>query len=391
MIDKAGMPECENCEVPHRSLPSRNRLLVDPERARREDEQERRKLRLLQVREESRKLAHKIRQDVAAEKQRQIDKFNATKAAEMECWRQNAMAQEDQRYTWAVVHLGLAHNAAMLENANRKSPPKYCHRECTCMYQKNPCKATSSHSARRSRKGFTKFCRNQSKNLNVKNSQPTTLSTYAEEREAGGKCCVPDCPQNRECICSHETDTGHEQSSLSEDIDEHNNSYDMAQKENEDVPPKVPINSNNNSYCSIGNTSITSETSLSSQNIIEDSTSNKECKEAKMPKRCRTPTVLVDVEVGPDDCIEITSPYYGECFCKNNNKFNRIVIANPRNMETCNRQCEPIETNSLSNVQLSTERSSKITTIESKSSKSPDASLKLLESHKAQKLSLIHI
>ncbi|XP_067637076.1 mucin-4 isoform X2 [Eurosta solidaginis] len=91
-------------------------ILDDPVRVKKQLECELRKQRLLEVREESKNIARKIRNDVAAEKDKQLRNLEAMKAQELECWREHVLVQKNNDYRQAIFEIGTAHRAAKLEN-----------------------------------------------------------------------------------------------------------------------------------------------------------------------------------------------------------------------------------------------------------------------------------
>lgn len=60
-------------------------------------------------------MARKIREDVAAEKARQVDKFEQIKQQELSAWREHVVAKKHQDYRTAVFQVGAAHRAALAE------------------------------------------------------------------------------------------------------------------------------------------------------------------------------------------------------------------------------------------------------------------------------------
>ncbi|KAH8359061.1 hypothetical protein KR093_004105, partial [Drosophila rubida] len=93
----------------------RHRMLVDPERVRKDLEHQRRITRLQQVREKSNNIARHIRKEVAAEQTRQIQKLESVKQKELNVWRENVMAKKHQDYRTSVFQVGAAHRAALVE------------------------------------------------------------------------------------------------------------------------------------------------------------------------------------------------------------------------------------------------------------------------------------
>ncbi|XP_039495429.1 uncharacterized protein LOC120454299 isoform X1 [Drosophila santomea] len=90
--------------------------LDDPEQVRKDLESERRITRLKQVREKSNHLARQIREEVAAEKRRQIDKLEQVKQKELDAWREHVLVKKHQDYRSAIFQVGAAHRAAQKEN-----------------------------------------------------------------------------------------------------------------------------------------------------------------------------------------------------------------------------------------------------------------------------------
>ncbi|XP_017047002.1 uncharacterized protein LOC108092055 [Drosophila ficusphila] len=90
--------------------------LDDPERVRKDLESQRRITRLQQVREKSNHLARKIREEVAAEKKRQIENLEQVKQKELNAWREHVLVKKHQDYRSAIFQVGAAHRAAREEN-----------------------------------------------------------------------------------------------------------------------------------------------------------------------------------------------------------------------------------------------------------------------------------
>uniref|UniRef100_A0A1B0BDP6 Uncharacterized protein n=1 Tax=Glossina palpalis gambiensis TaxID=67801 RepID=A0A1B0BDP6_9MUSC len=115
-------------------------ILEDPQRVRKEEEKNRRKLRLLQVREKAKNVAQKVRYEVAAEKERQLKNLEEAKAKELDIWRKDMIKQHSQAYCSAIGEIGQAHRAAKKENqksvclnANRAPRKIYTNqKKCTC-------------------------------------------------------------------------------------------------------------------------------------------------------------------------------------------------------------------------------------------------------------------
>lgn len=68
------------------------------------------------MREKSNHLARQIREDVAAEKRRQIHKLEQVKQRELNAWREHVLVKKHQDYRSAIFQVGAAHRAAKEEN-----------------------------------------------------------------------------------------------------------------------------------------------------------------------------------------------------------------------------------------------------------------------------------
>jgi len=68
------------------------------------------------VREKSNHLARHIREEVAAEKKRQIEKLEQVKQKELNAWREHVLVKKHQDYRSAIFQVGAAHRAAREEN-----------------------------------------------------------------------------------------------------------------------------------------------------------------------------------------------------------------------------------------------------------------------------------
>lgn len=66
-------------------------------------------------------MAKKIREEVAQEKERQLKNLEKVKNQELDCWRQNVLAQKNHDYTNAVFQIGAAHRAAQEENQENEA------------------------------------------------------------------------------------------------------------------------------------------------------------------------------------------------------------------------------------------------------------------------------
>ncbi|XP_059611316.1 uncharacterized protein LOC132258180 [Phlebotomus argentipes] len=89
-----------------------------------------RRLRLEQVRQQSKKMAHSIRQRVSSEKQKQEEKIRIAKAEEMNKWKRRQFEQKGKQFAGTLALVGEAHAAAEKEKLlpavprARKKPPE---------------------------------------------------------------------------------------------------------------------------------------------------------------------------------------------------------------------------------------------------------------------------
>ncbi|KAH8278512.1 hypothetical protein KR018_004324 [Drosophila ironensis] len=89
--------------------------LDDPEKVRKDLESQRRITRLKQVRDKSNQVARKIREDVTAERKRQINNLQQAQESQLNAWREHALAQKHNDCRSAIFQVGAAHRAAREE------------------------------------------------------------------------------------------------------------------------------------------------------------------------------------------------------------------------------------------------------------------------------------
>lgn len=102
----------------------KHEILADPERVKKENENQRRKMRIQQVRDVSNNIAKKVRKNLELEKEKQLKNIEEIKAQEMEMWRQNVLAQKEKDFRSAIFQVGTAHRAAQVENARKAKTPR---------------------------------------------------------------------------------------------------------------------------------------------------------------------------------------------------------------------------------------------------------------------------
>ncbi|KAH8341185.1 hypothetical protein KR074_008972 [Drosophila pseudoananassae] len=193
--------------------------LDDPERVRKDLESQRRITRLQQVREKSNHLARKIREDVAAEKKRQIKNLEDLKQKELNAWREHVLVKKHQDYRSAIFQVGAAHQAAKEENERN---------EALKQQKIDKIKNARKQAMKRSGRAVVELRPTTGMKLNVEGRVTAGTQTPAlpiedkENRLAGGveKSCHKDCSNmgktkannNAKCGCP-----GPEEDSPSED------------------------------------------------------------------------------------------------------------------------------------------------------------------------------
>ncbi|KAH8268354.1 hypothetical protein KR026_005496 [Drosophila bipectinata] len=193
--------------------------LDDPERVRKDLESQRRITRLQQVREKSDHLARKIREDVAAEKKKQIKNLEDLKQKELNAWREHVLVKKHQDYRSAIFQVGAAHQAAKEENERN---------EVLKQQKIDKIKNARKQAMKRSGRANVELRPTTGMKLNVEGRVTAGTQTPSlpiedkENRLAGGveKSCLKGCSnmgktttnKNRKCGCP-----GPEEDSPSED------------------------------------------------------------------------------------------------------------------------------------------------------------------------------
>ncbi|XP_046805697.1 myosin-11 [Lucilia cuprina] len=267
-------------------------LLDDPQEIRKAEEKERRKLRLLQVREESKKLAKKIRDEVNEEKKRELQKLQAIKEKELECWRQHALQRKGEEYREAIFQIGTAHHAAKRENEQRADKQK--------------------------QQGTYKDFRKQ---MAARKSQPGKVQFSCQ------KSCI--CQQTHiankqfKCTCT-QTDENH----ISDETHKRKRdlSFSSSESECEDEGYKELTTLPQTSF-SLSSTCDSTSSSLSNTQATQTSmfvpTKNKYL--------IKTPAVYLDVEVGTDDSVTISAPTeMKDKHAEYNRQFSSVIRVSPR-------------------------------------------------------------
>ncbi|XP_037817011.1 myosin-11 [Lucilia sericata] len=268
-------------------------ILDDPKEIRKAEEKERRKLRLLQVREESKKLAKKIRDEVNEEKKRELQKLQAIKEKELECWRQHALQRKGEEYREAIFQIGTAHQAAKRENEQR---------------------------AEKQKQGTYKDFKKQ---MAARKSQPGKVQFSCQKSCVCQQTLNASANKQFKCTCTQtdETHINDEAYKRKRDL-----SFSSSESECEDEGYKEQTTLPQTSF-SFSSTCDSTSSSLSNTQATQTSmfvpTKNK-C-------LIKTPAVYLDVEVGTDDSVTISAPAeVKDKHAEYNRQFSSVIRVSPR-------------------------------------------------------------
>ncbi|TMW49897.1 hypothetical protein DOY81_005027 [Sarcophaga bullata] len=280
-----------------------HRLLDDPAKVKKDEEQERRKLRLLQVREESKKLAKKIRDEVNEEKKRELQKLQETKEKELECWRQHALDRAGEEYRSAIFQMGTAHKAARRENVKRAE-------------------------------------KQQQQQTTYKEFKKQAAKRRANQRKAQTPC--PCLNKEFKCICV-QTDIPEypEQRTAESQKRKRNCSFSSSDSEHEEEDDKEQNTLPQSTSSSFSST--TSDSTISALQVNNRATQTSLCEPPSNKCLIKTPAVYVDVEVGSQDSFSISAPIeINDKHPAYNRKFTNIIMVSPRKGR---KQCENLNKN----------------------------------------------
>lgn len=274
---------------PDTNVRQRNRFLADPERVKKDLEHERRITRLQQVREKSSSMARKIRQEVAAEKTRQVQKLESIKQKELDVWREHVMAKKHQDYRSSVFQVGAAHRAALVEiekteqqKLQRNEKMKKCRRLAANRALKHtPAKVLRATGGR---------------DLNVEGRATAGTQTPVERENAGKENILSN---RRKCKCK------------SSHCAHHTRSPDSANCQHESSDEVVSLS---------------------------DSSCDDACGEHHPVRGTRnlqkTPPIILDVDIESEDSLEICTRdgiEINDRHIQTNRKFSRVVRPSPTN------------------------------------------------------------
>ncbi|XP_030376255.1 uncharacterized protein LOC115625360 [Scaptodrosophila lebanonensis] len=166
-------------------------ILADPERVKKDLENERRITRLRQVREKSNCLARKIRQDVEDEKSRQLQKLEQIKQKELNAWREHVLVKKHQDYRGSIFQVGAAHRAAQAENQINEQQKQHLAqkiRRCSRQACKRACKHANKTHVQLHRKTGGRDCNNYEGRATACTQTPVIPNTAISTDVTAAKC-----------------------------------------------------------------------------------------------------------------------------------------------------------------------------------------------------------
>ena len=240
------------------------------------------------MREESKKLAKKIRDEVNEEKKRELQKLQETKEKELECWRQHALDRAGEEYRSAIFQMGTAHNAARRENVNRSE-------------------------------------KQQQQQTTYKEFKKQTAARRANQRKAQAPC--PCLNKVVKCICV-QTDIPSERKAAEPQKRKRNCSFSSSESEHEEEDDKEQNTLPQSTSSSF--TSTTSDSTISALEVNNRATQTSLCEPPSNKCFVKTPAVYVDVEVGSQDSFSISAPIeINDKHAAYNRKFTNIIMVSP--------------------------------------------------------------
>ncbi|XP_011191372.2 uncharacterized protein LOC105217845 [Zeugodacus cucurbitae] len=285
-------------------------ILDDPVRVKKQLEDDLRKQRLLEVREESKKLARKIRNDVAAEKDRQLRNLEAIKAQELECWRQHVLDQKSNEYRQALFQIGTAHNAAKLENeamAERQAAKE--------QERKQFKKKTNERIGVKPKQNIKKV-------LQAAGTQTPNVLMKTKTKKTPKKRKRKICAKEHTSSCHCTSDESESDDDNNKYSDEDDSASDSSKSETTKSVTICPCPKVINCPC----TSSSSSTSLLSSTCTDEEEPEKSsCIQNKNGVLSKNPPVIVDIDVGSNDSISITAGEIKDKYAQSNRQFHHVV------------------------------------------------------------------
>ncbi|XP_005185028.2 uncharacterized protein LOC101901365 [Musca domestica] len=271
----------------------RNPLLLDREKAKKELEEERRKKRLLQVREQSKQIAEKIRNDVKETKRKEIQKYEATKAQEFETWRKQALQRNKNEFSEAIFQLGAAHKVAKAENQAKAE-------------KRTAAKPQSSY------KDFKKQMEARRRNNEKLQKEKPSVSNK-------GQSCS-DCQYKCKCYTMGQEEAQKRKRTACMSSSDSETLSSDGETSNEETLKDTPSLSSF-SPCKSPTTTTTVSNNIATQTSLLQPEKNLK----------QTPAVFMDVEVGTDDSVLIAGPVeIKDKHVVNNRQFSSIIRVSPK-------------------------------------------------------------
>ncbi|XP_022211600.2 arginine-glutamic acid dipeptide repeats protein-like, partial [Drosophila obscura] len=281
-------------------------VLDDPARVKKDLENERRITRLQQVREKSNHLARKIREDVAAEKKRQIDRLEQTKQDELKVWREHVLVKKHQDYRSAIFQVGSAHRAAKAETERtEKRKQEKIDKMKNCRLRAMKRNAGKTNVKLRSTAGM---------NLNAQGRATTGTQTPLPQLP---QAVEPDDKENR---ASGGATHNYQSNPMKSCCDDHPDCFCLT-TDDEDACDDFVCESSDSSILHLDDDG-------------EEQTRPSSPKSDATSKLKKNPTVILDVDIDDADCRVINTCTTGmdinDRYIQTNRKFSHVVRPSPR-------------------------------------------------------------
>lgn len=257
-------------------------------------------------------MARKIRNDVAAEKDRQLRNLEAIKAQELECWRQHVLDQKNNEYRQAIFQIGTAHNAAKMENeamAERQAAKE--------QERKQFKKKTNERIGVKPKQNIKKVLQTagtQTPNVLIKDKKKKT------PKKRKRKICPKDHTSTCHCTSSEsESDDDNSLHSDENDSELQSNSSKSEMTKSVTICPcpkviKCPCTSSSSSSSLLSPTCTDEEEPEKSSDI-----------QNKNVVLSKNPPVIVDIDVNSNDSISITAGEIKDKYAQSNRQYHHIV------------------------------------------------------------------
>lgn len=233
-------------------------------------------------------MAKKIREDVAAEKARQAEKYEQIKEQELKAWREHVLAKKNHDYRTAVFQVGAAHRAALAEIEKTEQQKQLRAKKM------QKCRRLASKS-QLTKKSVTNVVRMHGEKVqNVEGRVTAGTQTplqQGKDSEKENRLCNKNCRSR----------------------------FDSAKRK------RRPCFQDDDNL---------SEEDLELDDILtEDSSCDEHTPTSETGKLRKTPPVILDVDRESEDSLDICSHYgieINDRYMETNRQFSRIVQASPR-------------------------------------------------------------